>query len=294
MDIPSIDLLHKGAPTDFAFRTMEEIEKHVKSENIKDVPHRHNYYTILWAKQACGQHFIDYKEYQIKPNKVFFVSPGQVHQVVVGKGASGVVIMFTQQFLRKNHINEEFIQNMGLFSDTYNVPPLYIDSKGNDRLNHIVSEIKTAFEDDEPFKMDRLGAFLKLFVIECNRYATIPKEDFPEVDQSGKQIVKQFKSELENNFSQWHKVNDYADALNITPDYLNSVIKSAIGKSAKEYIQKRIITEAKRLGVHTQMSSKQIAYELGFDDPSHFSRYFKNLESISFSEFRKQLLREAS
>lgn len=290
MEIPAIDLIHNNEIVDFAFRTMEEIEAKVTSQNIKDVPHRHNYYTILWAKEACGQHFIDYKEYQIKSNKVFFVSPGQVHQVISNKGASGYVILFSQRFLQQNHINEDFIQNLGLFSDVYNVPPIYLDKEGVHNLAQLICEMEKVFNGDELYKLDKLGAYLKLFVIECNKYASSPNHDFSLMDKNSHHIIKRFKIELEKKFTQWHKVINYADVLNISPDYLNSVVKSAIGKSAKEYIQQRIITEAKRLGVHTQLSSKEIAFRLGFEDPSHFSRYFKNIEKISFSSFRKELI----
>jgi len=91
---------------------------------------------------------------------------------------------------------------------------------------------------------------------------------------------------LEKNYSQWHQVNTYAMQLNITPDYLNNVIKSSIGKTAKELIVQRIIMEAKRLGLHTVLSLKEIAFALGFEDPSHFSKFYKNETGQPFSDFR--------
>lgn len=285
--IPSIDLRQDKEKVSFAFRTMEEIEKN--SNGQQDIPHRHNYYTIIWAKEACGKHYIDYREYDIKPNKVFFVSPGQVHQVLVHKNATGDVILFTREFLNRYDINEEFIYNLGLFADVPDTPPLSITEEGGKILETITQNIALAMQEDAPFKYERIGAYVKLFLIECNRYAIIPKEDFPEFDQSGTQIVKNFKKLLEENFQRWHKVSDYAAKLNITPDYFNNVLKSAIGKSAKEYIQYRIVLEAKRLGVHTNLSSKEISFSLGFDDPSHFSRFYKNVEKESFSTFRQAL-----
>ena len=66
-------------------------------------------------------------------------------------------------------------------------------------------------------------------------------------------------------------------------------MKSTIGKTAKEFIIQRIMLEAKRLGLHTNMSTKEIAYSLGYDDPSHFSKLFKKTESLAFSEFRLSL-----
>lgn len=285
--IPSVNLQHNGMPVHFAYRTMEEID--ANQTGLRDLPHRHNYYTILWAQNACGQHFIDYREYQIKPNKVFFVSPGQVHQVITKKGASGLVLLFTREFLHQQNISEEFIRNLGLFADIPDTPPLYLSDEGAKILGELTDKIANTFHDEFIYKHEMIGAYLKLFLIECNRFAVIPKEDFPSYDFTSRDIVRSFKNLLEENFHQWHKVSDYASELAISPDYLNNVLKSAIGKSAKEFIQERIILEAKRLGLHTSKSSKEISFSLGFSEPSHFSRFYKNVAKQSFSDFRNSL-----
>jgi len=286
-NIPSYELSHEGEKMLFAFRTMEEI--FIRTKGKPDTPHRHNYYTVLWARKACGKHFIDYVEYPIKPNQIFFVSPGQVHNVNTDPDPQGIVLMFTREFLLKNYINEDFIINMGLFSDITNIPPLQIDNKGSKRLSEITKNISEAFRENSPFKNDLIGAHLKLFLIECNRYAIKPETENIQAIQSGKIILKEFKGLLENKFGAYHKVNDNASFLSVSPDYLNNVIKSSLGKTAKEFIQQRIVLEAKRLGIHTHLSSKEIAYQLGFESPSHFSKFFKNIEKKSFSEFRESL-----
>ena len=123
--IPSLDLTHNNEKVSFAFRTMEDI--HERNGNTPDLPHRHEYYTILWAKKVCGQHFIDYIEYPIRPNFIFFVNPGQIHQVITYGNPEGYVIMFTPEFLSQNQISEEFILNLGLFSCSTGTPPLQIN-----------------------------------------------------------------------------------------------------------------------------------------------------------------------
>jgi AraC-like DNA-binding protein len=290
--IPSLDLMHNNEKVSFAFRTMEEIYERIG--NTPDVPHRHEYYTILWAKKVCGQHFIDYKEFPIRPNFIFFVNPGQVHQVITYGYPEGVVIMFTYEFLHQNQISEDFIANLGLFSCTSTTPPLQIKEEAADKLNTIVENIKSAFYEAGQFRSEKLGAYLKLFLIECNKYAPLPETDNTQIIQSGRIILKDFRLLVEKNFNKWHKVSDYAEQLNITSDYLNNVIKSTIGKTAKDFIQERIILEAKRLGLHTQLATKEIAYQLGFDDPSHFSKFFKNIEQQAFTDFRTILEKEIS
>lgn len=285
--IPSLDLLHNQEKVSFAFRTMSEIHEQVGA--IKDLPHRHDYYTILWATNACGDHYIDYQHFLIKPNRIFFVNPGQVHQVITFDRPEGFVIMFTPEYLQQNMISTEFLTNLGLFSDSAATPPLIVDTKGQNKLLQIVKDLRNAFIGQTPFRNEQLSSYLKLFLIECNNYAPVPSDSNTQGLQSGKLIINKFKSEVELHFTDWHKVNLYAEALHISADYLNSVVKATIGKTAKEFIQHRICLEAKRLGVHTQLSSKEIAFELGFEDPSHFSKFFKSIEGKSFSDFRNSL-----
>lgn len=286
--IPSLNLMHRDQPVAFAYRTTEYIWDRTNGQ--ADVPHRHNFYTILWVQQACGKHFIDYREYDIAPNTVFFVSPGQVHQVITHFRPVGVVLMFTSDFLIQHHISDDFIVNLGLFADHADVPPLHITSEVADQLQLIVSQIERVFDSGQPYTDEAIAAWIRLFLIECNRLAIPDGDTNPQSLQSGRSLVRRFKQLLEQHFSEWHKVGDYAEAMSITPDYLNSVLKSAIGTNAKDYIQNRIVLEARRLGVHTQLSSKEIAFQLGFDDPAHFSKFYKNITGTSFSDFRATLL----
>lgn len=287
-EIPTQELTHRNEKVFFAFRTMEE--NHERTGGKPDVPHRHDFYTIILVKNATGKHFVDYVEYQIKPNIIFFVNPEQVHQVVVeGDIPSGDIIMFNADFLMRYSIDEDFIFNLGLFSCGTGTPPLLIPDGGMNKLIALSNEISDAFTNDEPYKFEVIAAFVKLFLIECNKYAVPSQNLNPQNLQSGRPLIKNFRELLDNHYSDWHKVSDYANALNITSDYLNNVLKSNLGKTAKEMIFQRIILEAKRLGLHTELTSKEIAYRLGFDDPSHFSKFFKNETGESFSEFKVQL-----
>jgi AraC family transcriptional regulator, transcriptional activator of pobA len=285
--IPNQELMYNNEKVFFAFRTMEE--NYDRTGGKPDIPHRHDFYTIILVKNGSGKHFIDYIEHPIKPGIVFLLSPGQVHQVITFDKPSGDIIMFNDEFLHLNFINHDFISNIGLFSYGTSAPPIEPNNETFEKIRSFSSEIFNAFTTQQQFRFEIIASYIKLLLIECNQYAQLSKESNPQAIESGRQIVKAFKELLEKHFSQWHRVNTYARQLNITPDYLNNVVKANIGKSAKELIIQRIVLEAKRLGVHTDLSSKEIAYSLGFDDPSHFSKLFKNETSQNFTEFRAQL-----
>ena len=131
-----------------------------------------------------------------------------------------------------------------------------------------------------------IGAFLKLLLITCNNICAInPIES--DLDTSGNNLIRSFKSAVDNNYKKEHSTTYYANELYITPDHLNRTIKAKIGKTAKEYIQSRIITEAKRLLYFTDLSNKEIGYELGFNEPANFSAFFKKCTQLSPSNFKK-------
>lgn len=290
--IATYELTQNNAEVNFAIRSIPEVMQ-MFGDNT-DKPHTHNYYTVLWAYNAAGKHIIDYKEFDIMPDDIFFVTPGQVHQVNHNKHPEGVVILFTCDFLNHNNISKNFVSNLNLFSEISSSPPIRIGKESANWMHDLVIKMTETIRNNETFKLDIIGAYLKLFLIECNKYAHTPKLEHTQSIQSGSIIIQKFKTQLETNFSNWHKVSDYAKALSITSDYLNKVIKSAVGKTAKELIQQRVVLEAKRLGLHTEYSTKEIAYRIGFEDPSHFSRFFKKNNGLSFTNFRTTLYEELS
>ena len=283
--IYSLDLLDAGAPALFVMRTMEEIE--LRQEGIADDPHRHNYYSIIWSFTATGKHIIDFHEYSIEPRAIFFVNPGQVHQVITDPGPKGLVILFTLEFLQKNSIHEEFISNLRLFRDSDETPPLPLDETVSNHLKTFADEMNKALKSPDEMKFEIIGAYLKLFLIECNKACSLFPESNTQNIEVGRSLVQRFKGLVEQHFSEWHQVQDYAKELNVSPGYLNEVISSAIQKPAKEYIQNRLILETKRLSLFTSKSNKEIGYELGFGDPSHFSKFFKTFTGNSIGEFRE-------
>lgn len=287
-DFPAYELRHNEKEVAFAIRSVEEVIE--MFGNNADAPHSHNYHTVLWSQNYSGRHIIDYKEYEMRPNDIFFVSPGQVHQVDHSENPKGMVILFSCNFLQNNYISDTFITNLNLFSEIGSTPPIQITHDSAFHLNELLYKIREILPKDDPYKFDKIGAYLKLFLIECSPYSHPPKaENNDQFLQAGGQLIKNFKTLLDANFKSWHKVGDYAKELNISSDYLNNVVKSSMNKTAKELIQQRLILEAKRMGLHTELTSKEIAFQIGFQEPSHFSRFFKKEENISFTQFRQSL-----
>jgi AraC-like DNA-binding protein len=133
--------------------------------------------------------------------------------------------------------------------------------------------------------MDVLMSLSKVFLIYLNRLLYEGKD----IQLSRKhEIVQRFLETLEESYSTRRAVADYASALCLSVDYLNEVVKKILGFTTSYHIQQRVLLEAKRLALYSNITMKQVAYHLGFDDLAHFSKFFKNACGESFSDFRQK------
>ncbi|MEO0338424.1 MAG: helix-turn-helix domain-containing protein, partial [Bacteroidota bacterium] len=150
-----------------------------------------------------------------------------------------------------------------------------------------VLEMETCLPMGLKYRGRALGALLQLFLIYTNNTINLDSTQLEE-ENAGVCVVRDFKELVENKFSKWHKVGDYATKVHLTPKYLSQTVKNYTGKTAKEFIQDRLLLEAKRLLLHTDMSVKEVAYEVGFEEPLHFSSFFKKHAGQSPSKFRER------
>ncbi len=268
----------------FGISRMEDI--YTRRNGRVDEAHRHNYYTVLIICEGEGQHIIDFNSYELANQQVFFVAPGQVHQVIESKKSKGFAMTFSNQFLIENSIPLSFIESLNLFQNYGQSPPLLPAPKQFDVIEGFTKNIFDLFNSESNMKSLSIGSFLKLLLIECNNICSInPIES--DIDTTGDNLIRAFRIAVDKNYKKEHSTTFYANGLFITPDHLNRTFKAKTGKTAKDYIQARIITEAKRLLYFTDLTNKEIAYELGFNEPANFSAFFKKNTEVSPSQFKK-------
>ena len=280
----NLDIEHRKSRTDFDLQFMDLI--YDRSKGIADVPHRHDYYTVLLVEIASGEHTIDFIRYPFNRHQCHFISPGQVHQVNLNERPSGSVITFSRDFLVDNNIPEVFITNINLFKSFGHAPPLQLDDHTFRRLKHIMAEMRTCMPEELNYRNRALGALLQLFLIYCNNANSLDQDQLDEED-SGICMLRDFKNLVERNYHRWHKVSDYSREIYISSKHLSHTVKKITGKTAKTIIQERIILEVKRLLLHTDLFVKEIAKQLGFEEPLHLSSFFKKSVGISPTEFRE-------
>jgi AraC-like DNA-binding protein len=285
--IPQLPLVHHDQPVPFLAKTIEEVEEEHNEQLEK--PHRHDYYSVIWVEKGSGTHHIDFKSYRLRNNSVYFISPEQVHHLEMKSKGKGYALLFTNDFMETNGIGRSFLTGLELFFACDEVSPIQLRANHTSELKNYIKEIFREFRGNSYLREESIATWLKLFLIACKRIKAENNSQRSPLQNNSSRIVRGFKEFLEKQYKQFHKVNEYAAHLQLTSNYLNEVIKTETGLSAKDIIQDRIMLEAKRLATYSELSLKEIAYELGFDDPAHFSKYFKNITGKDFTGFRDQI-----
>jgi AraC-like DNA-binding protein len=267
--------------------SLQSMENHYRSTDGRpDSPHRHDFYTILFIEQGEGTHIVDFKEYKVENNTIYFIQPGQMHQVILTGKPKGWIITFTEEFLITNSIPEKLINDIYLFNDYGQSPPLPINEKDILVYLNLIAQMEHFTASLESYSMEAAGSLVKLFLIQSNNHCSLHKSNNPQLVETSNHILRNFKKLLSKQYADAHKVSDYADELAVTGDYLNKTVKSITGKSAKDHIQSKLIIEAKRALLFSELSNKELAYNLGFEESAHFNNFFKKSTGLTPTEFR--------
>lgn len=268
----------------FALKRMEDI--YLNSNGAPDSPHRHDYYTIIFIEKGEGTHFVDFTEYKVEDRTIYFIQPGQMHQLILTAEPIGWVITFTEEFLIANSIPEKMINDIYLFNDYGQSPPLPINENDLPVYQNLIAQMAHFAQSLETYTLEAVGSLVEIFLIQSNNHCTLRRSNNPQLIETSNHILRTFKQSLNKKYAAAHMVSDYADELAVTSDYLNKTVKNLTGKSAKDHIQSKLITEAKRSLLFSNISNKELAYELGFEESAHFNNFFKKITGQTPSEFR--------
>jgi AraC family transcriptional activator of pobA len=251
-----------------------------------DVAHCHDYYEITWITSGSGKLFSDLREYSLDENSLYFIKPNQVHRLLLNQDAQGFILAFKDSFVNLGAHEFDLICQASLFQLFSHLQVLPVLKEMVTDMMEIITKMDNEIKNEYSFKVQLLRRYFKIFLIYVSR-------QFEKIQQSthhsrDNELTNRFIELLEKNFKEKKMVADYADQLYITPNYLNGIVKKNTGFSAGHHIRQRVVLEAKRMCRYSDAGMKEIAYNLGFLDSSHFSKFFKGVSGMNFSDFKKE------
>ena len=253
-------------------------------------PHAHEFYQIIWFRRGHGMHMVDYVDYPVTDNTIFFVAPGQIHAFDHNTDYCGVVIHFNASFMADEESSESVFIKYNVFNAYDSLPFCKITADEEQRLLNIVNEMNREYSLTGAFAhKDYMQYLLRLFLIRVQRSGE--RKEMPKlyVTSVANRTFVRFRQLLEQNYCSVHTVQEYAERLNVSARTLTKYVQQSAHRSPLQIINDRIVLEAKRQLQNSTMSVKEIGYRLGFDDPSYFVKFFKRMTGKMPTVLRKEI-----
>lgn len=250
------------------------------------VPHRRNYYFMVFVKEGNSRHWIDMTPYRVKSNAFYFTNPQQVHLKEESTPFTGLTLTFTEEFLAMD--DSGTLKQLPIIQARDSGHELILNEQDQIFIEDILGKLLAEYEAKNSWQQSMLLAYMKVLLIYLSR---LYKQQFgPAANPTpGKQVLKSFLSKVDEWHRQLHEVTAYASMLNLSAGHLSELVKEQSGKPAIAHIHERLIVEAKRLLFHTEHSIKEIAFQLGFEDASYFNRFFKRLTQHTPINYRNTI-----
>lgn len=241
-------------------------------------PHKATFNQIVWIKKGEAKFHIDFREITIKEEEILIISSGQVCQFDVRSDYEGKLILFTSAFFAISEVDSNFlytseILNPVSLNKTIPVCPILMDN-----LMLLLEE-----ELKRPYSLSKTviaQSLLRVILFESERQLTT---SYVPVSNN---TTRRFNNAVEQYFRENRNTEFYINLLGVNEKILSKEVKCMTGKTPKVYIDSRIVLEAKRLLSYSALSVKEIGFELGFDEPTNFNKYFRKHTSMTPVEFR--------
>jgi AraC family transcriptional regulator, transcriptional activator of pobA len=261
---------------------IRDVEKLTDDQDLVQEIHRHDFFFILALKKGEGEHIIDFATYKINDYSIFFMRPGQVHRINLQQGSTGFLVQFKKDFY---YPNDNELRMIFLKASAQKICQL--DAGKFEQINYILTYIFHEYKNKKERYKDVIKANLGILFIELVRHRRKNKSTAENKTPFYQDRLDEFLELLETHISSHKQVSQYAEMLNLSQYQLNAILKSNLGITCTDLINEHIILESKRYLLSTSNQVKEIAYHLGYDDPSYFIRFFKKHTGLSPEAFRQ-------
>jgi len=241
------------------------------------VAHKHkNYLEIIYLKSGSGIHQIDEQNFEIKPSTLFVVRKEQVHCWNLTSEPDGFVLILRNSLVVDGMDNEmrALFNTVSAFNCNY-----LIDATAIETIFELMNATIDLKEHDNT---SYLKGLLKSVLARIAMNSSISEFHSNQTNH----LFGQFNDLVSNEIELFNSVSYFAQKLNCTPQNLNAICRKELNISASEFIAKRIISEAKRLLIYSNLSISEIGIQLHFKDNSHFSKFFKKHTNTTPKSFR--------
>lgn len=229
-------------------------------------------------KNAWSYHKIFLSRSKLKNSRqkqfVYFISPYcEIPPELIKQ--MGWILVFDQNYLQQHTEHKEVIFNFPFVMGDYSAVKIKLIQSNYLLFKSIFQFIQTEIKDVQKHADKLIVSGINILFLKASRMAPSRNIEFVNHHYTSLLITSRFRSLLFQSGIPMQRVHEYASALNLTPNYLNLVLKSVTGKNASEHIAEVIIVQTKYYLIHTKLSLKEVSDKMGFSSATYFTRFFK-------------------
>ncbi|TZF96082.1 helix-turn-helix transcriptional regulator [Chryseobacterium panacisoli] len=230
---------------------------------------------------------VDFNHYKTKKPSLFFLTNQHLN---IEKGKDESILLFYNRDFYCIQIHDKEVACDGLlFHNVFEIPFVELDTSETTLIKGLFQNIQDELEWKDSSAEEMIRTYVKQIIIRATRKWKKQNIDNETLKIPGTEldIFRDFSRHLEIHFREKHNVTDYAELLHMAPKTLTHKFKNLNLDSPNQFIINRILLEAKRLLFYTDKPVKEIAYNLGYEDPAYFNRLFTNKTGSTPSNFKK-------
>ncbi len=265
-------------------------DKTADPRNLRHVPHRHDFYQVIWLREGSGELECDLRRARFRADSLFFFAPGRMHSWRHEVATRGVMAGITPEYFNVDANHPGLLGRMTFLHDL-DMPMLPMEGRDARDMDELFQRMLEEASRAEAGRDDIVRALMTIVLAKARRHLLCGQAD--DASKSGvapenhsRPLAQRFRVALEQNFPRLLKVSDYAALLQVSRSHLNEDLRRHTGRTASDHIHDRLLLEAKRLLVYSSFTVSEIAYQLQFQDPSYFGRFFRQRAGESPGAFR--------
>lgn len=245
-------------------------------------------YKIIWAMDDISGLTVDGSQFTLKRDEVLFCTPLNFVDIPLRHKAL-VSVVFNREFYCIRDNDHEVSCNGLLFYGSSSPVTIDLDEREKSTFKDIYDVLEDEFGYCDTVQGEMLRVMLKRVIIKSTRLVR-GKLMGAEISQNQVDMIRRFNILVEQQYRNFHQVSDYAPLLHKSPKTLYNTFSKYSDKTPLTLINERLLLEARRLLLFSDKTVEEIAFQLGFNDASHFSKFFSKNKGLSPAKFKKETL----
>lgn len=263
---------------------IRKFSDHLKENLFIEKPHAHDFYLMLLVTKGNGKHYIDFKEYEVHPGAVFVLAPGLIHQWNMSKDIDGYILFFTKKYFMLDFKHDN-LTRFPFFKKHSSAPYVSLSKNSTKEIYKFYELMDNEYQERDLDYHEMIRMYLNTILINLSR-ELLGKKSAEYAHNYEIVQLNIFEELIEKYFMEHKPIGFYSESMNLSTKQLSSICKKIVAKVPSELLMDRIILEAKRLIIYSDLSINQISNKLNYNDSSYFVRIFKKMCNETPEQFR--------